>query len=286
MRPPSAGLPEIAAKHLATVQWNGIQFPQIPNALFIVYQKNSDVYNLNNPVFGVGSVNPPTAADHSTKWETIPAGALLNARRLLFDTHVHANEQLMDRILLPGSADLETAHTFNQELAGRYIAQNQASNASIMAIEITVQSAVGSWSFKSSAYPRTRDRDDLWQKHVMNCNDQYCLQGRGKWQDKCSCAYLTCSDWLLGIQSSPGTIFPIILDIKVEFAGRSTGKGGLCYTNGQTRGQQVFDDFICGSPCVVGIFNQQILSIASSSAVVSSQAFSQSTTAAALAQQG
>ena len=79
---------------------------------------------------------------------------------------------------------------------------------------------------------------------------------------------------------------PIILDIKVKFANRAAVASGLAYAGPQAIGKQTFDDFMVGDPVVVALYNQQILSITSSSAVLSSQAFSQSTTASALASQG
>jgi hypothetical protein len=245
--------------------------------LFCVFEKSSEVYNLNNPLTGIDRVAPPAAAgNYTAKWGTTAAA------RNAFDTRVHINERLSGK----ATAAATQTDTFNQEIATRYLVQNTCSNAALMQIAITVQSAVGSFSFKSKSYPWLRDRDDLWRVHSQNCCDSYIQAGRGKWQDRASCALLSVSDWLLGLQTSPGTIFPIILDIEAVFANRAALASGLCFTNGQTKGQQVRDDFIVGQPVIVGLFNQQILSIASSSAVISSQAFSQSTTAAALAQQG
>ena len=132
----------------------------------------------------------------------------------------------------------------------------------------------------------TQDRDLLFRKHVMNCCDGYCKAGRSAWQDRECCALLSCDQFLLGLSTSIGTVFPIILDIKAKFANRASVSSGLCYTTGRVKGKMVFDDFICGTPVVVGLFNSQIISIASSSAVLSAQAFSQSTTASALSQQG
>ena len=284
MRTPSTSDAAVLAKHEVEVKWNGIQFPQPPNQLFIVFQKSSDVFNLNNPLVGIQTVQPPTAVSQALKWETIAAGESA-ARAGLFGSAANTNLRLMNQVALPADANAEAVRTFDQELAGRYLAQNNDSNASIMMIEITVQSAVGSWSFKSSGnYPYTRDRDELWQKHVANCCDGYCKAGRGKWQDRESCALIGVEDYLLGLATSPGTVFPVILDLKVKFANRAAISSGLCFTNGQSRGQQFYDDFICGTPVCVGLFNQQILSIASSSAVISAQAFSQATTASALAQ--
>jgi hypothetical protein len=237
------------------------------------------VYSLQNPIEGIDSAGAPAAGNYSTKWEHTLAG------RTVFDTFGHSNAALMDNAAAQADAAAEVINAFNQEAAGRYIAQNQASNAAILQLEITVQSAVGSWSFRSSEYPYLEDRDLLFQKHVQNCCDGYMKAGRGKWQDRACCALLSCSDFLLGLSTGPGVVFPIILDIKAKFANRAGVSSGLCFTNGQTKGKQVYDDFIVGTPVVVGCFNQQILSIASSSAVISAQAFSQSTFASAVSQQ-
>ena len=107
--------------------------------------------------------------------------------------------------------------------------------------------------------------------------------GRGAWQDRESCALLSCSDFLLGLSTGPGVTFPIILDVKVKFANRAAVTSGACFS-GIAKGKYTFEDIIVGTPVMVGLFNQQILSIASSSAVLSAQAFSQSTHQAAVSQ--
>jgi hypothetical protein len=156
-----------------------------------------------------------------------------------------------------------------------------------MQIDIRIQSGIGSFSFRTTTgTPYLQDRDILWKRHLSNCCDDYMPQGRGKWQDRCCCALLSSSDFLLGLQTSSGVIFPVLIDVLVKFANRAAVSSGLAYTNGQTKGKQVYEDFMIGDPCVVALFNKQILSIASSSAVLSAQAFSQSTYAAAISQQG
>jgi hypothetical protein len=284
MHPPSAGVAAIRNLHEFDVQFNGLQYPQVPNFIFIVLEKSSEVYNLQNPCFGANTVSPPTAAGiYTNKWSTNTGAA-----RTVFDTAARCNAALMDNVVIPANALGDAAIVFNQECAGRYIAQNSASNAAIMQLEITVQSAVGSWSFKSNTgYPYTEDRDLLFRKHVQSCCDGYMKAGRGKWQDRGCCALIACSDFLLGLGgASPGVVFPIILDVKCKFANRAAVGSGLCFNTGMTKGRQIYDDFIVGSPVCVGLFNQQIISIASSSAVISAQAFSMSTAASALSQQG
>ena len=278
MAPPPASA--LGVKHAHTVRWTGLQFPQVPNQIFIVMQKSSEVLNFNNPAI-ISAIPIALAAGtpgQLVKWET-GAGVGL-------DDAAHANATLALVAAAAGAAAADSAIRYAAEKVGRYIAQNQDSNAAVMQLEITVQSAVGSWAFKSDAYPYLQDRDMLWQKHVTNCCDEYIQAGRGKWQDRASCVLLSCSDFLLGLSTSPGTVFPIILDINCRFANRSAVCSGLAYAGPQCVGKQTFDDIMVGDPVCVACFNQQILSITSSSAVLSSQAFSQSTTASALASQG
>jgi hypothetical protein len=269
-----------AGHHEADVVFSSMMFPQVPDQLLFVFQKSSSVYNLQNPLYGIDTVSPPASQDvQALKWTTVAA-------RNAFDTVAHTNANLAGQNANLADAAAETVACFNQEIAGRYISQNQASNAAIMQIDIRVQSAIGSFSFRTTQSPYLQDRDILWKRHTANCCDDYMPAGRQKWQERASCALLSSSDWLLGLQTSSGVVFPILVDATVKFANRAAVSSGLAYTNGQTKGKQVYEDFMIGDPCCVAIFNKQILSIASSSAVLSAQAFSQSTYASAISQQG
>ena len=284
MRPPAFA--DVKAKCEAEVNFTGVQFPQIPDQLLIVFEKSSDVYNLNNPAYGVDFVAPQiaAAAGRQAKWGPLarPGGA-----RGLFDTHANTEAALMGKVVAHNVVQAAASQaTFDQELVGRYIAQNQDSNCSLMQLSITVQSAVGSWAFRGEAENYLEDRDLLWRKHSKNCCDAYLPAGRGRWQQYASAAFLSINDFLLGLQVSSGVVFPVIFDVKCRYRNTSAVCSGLNYTTGQSKGVQVYDDFMVGTPVLVGCFNSQILSIASSSAVISAQAFSASTAAAALAQNG
>jgi hypothetical protein len=81
-------------------------------------------------------------------------------------------------------------------------------------------------------------------------------------------------------------MFPITLDAKIRYANKASVSDGACFTVGNgVLGRMVFEDYIVGEPVLVGLFDQNILTIAESSAVLSSQAFSQATTAANLQSQ-
>ena len=255
----------VGAAHTYDAKWTGVMFPQVPNAIFIVMQKSSDVYNLGNPAKGI---------------DGIAAGFVTGAATNQFDTNANAAASMLTK----ANANATRVEAWAQYMANRYIAQNQASNAAILQLEIVVQSAIGSFAFKSSAYPYLQDRDLLWRRHSQNCNDQYMKAGRGAWQKRASCALLSCSDFLLGLSTGPGCVFPIILDVKAKFANRAAVSSGACFTNGMAQGKYTFEDILVGEPVLVGCFDQQILSIASSSAVLSAQAFSASTYASAVSQ--
>jgi hypothetical protein len=107
--------------------------------------------------------------------------------------------------------------------------------------------------------------------------------GRQIWQDKECCALLASSDYCLGLTASSGSVFPITLDVKVRFANKSFGVGGEQFSGLFVKGQQALPDIICGEPVLVGMFQNHLVNLAASSAVLSAQAFSSSTVASALA---
>ena len=260
------------AHHTKEVIWVGAVFPQPPSYIFICYSKDPSFTQYDNPLANIDKIAPPGVNAYAAKFGT------LGAARAVFTQRATLNTAVVNFGLV---GDITT--TFNQELAARNIAMAQDSNAAIIAIEIVVQSAIGSFAFRDESEPYLQDRDVLWRKHVRNCHAKYCPAGRGAWQDRECCALLASSDFLLGLQTSPGTAFPVTLDVKVLFANRAAYRGGACFSTGVTRGQMMFEDIIIGEPTLVGLFHNNVLSIAASSAVLSSQSFSQATTAAALA---
>ena len=112
----------------------------------------------------------------SQKFNLLPEA---NARQV-FDTAPHSNSFVSKHVLAVGAADIVAKNVtstqelvFNDELAARNIAMAQDSNAAILQLEIVVQSAIGSFSFRDTQAPFLQDRDVLWRKHVRNCHSQY-----------------------------------------------------------------------------------------------------------------
>ena len=275
VRPPDRQI----ADYSKEIVWNGVLFPQPPNYIFVVYQKDPTFTTYNNPLEGIDTVAAPAGANYAPKF------GVAAAARTIFDNAAHTNEAV--RTHVGTGADVRNSHNqagaFNQELAARNVAMAQDSNAAILQFECVIQSAVGSFAFRDSAKPYLQDRDRLWRTHVRNCHKKYIPAGRAAWQDRESCLLLSSSDYLIGLETSSGTVFPITLDLRVKFGNRAAYSGGVCFTTGMgVKGKMTFEDIMIGEPTLVGCFHQNVMSIAASSSVLSAQAFSQATTAAAL----
>ena len=258
------------------VEWTGVQFPQPPSYIFITYEKDPEYMSYDNPI----------APDlRKIGLQTNAATVAAKFSKVAADNTLPAATDDWNTAFAQGIGPVTAAQIQADEIAARYIAQSQDANAAILQAEIIIQSAIGSFAFRDSKDDKCflSDRDLMWRTHVRNCHSQYCKSGRGAWQDRKSCLLLSSSDYLLGLSTSPGTVFPITLDVRIRFANRAAYRGGLCYTMGKHKGQAEFEDFLVGEPIMVGIFTQNVLSLAASSAVYSSQAFSQATTSAALA---
>ena len=161
--------------------------------------------------------------------------------------------------------------------AGRYIAQNQDSNLAIDRLSILVQSSVGSFQTTTDGYPYLRDQHIMWDEHRRNCcTDYFDKSGLSDWQKRGCCILLSVSQYLHGLGSSAGVAFPIQVTCDVSFVNKCQFIEGLyAYDEKGPRGPMVFKDYINARPVLVGIFDKQVLQIASSSAVLSAQNISQ-----------
>ena len=95
---------------------------------------------------------------------------------------------------------------------------------------------------------------------------------------------LSVSQYLHGLGSSAGVAFPIQLSATVYFANKCQFIEGLyAYDEKAPRGPIVFQDAISARPVLVGLFDKQVIQIASSSAVLSAQNLSQASASQILA---
>ena len=238
------------------VSFQNLQFAQPPSYIFICAQKDSKMLSHRSPLEDL-KVDLLTPSGKTAAVQTQPNNVLTDAS---------ATASKVDGEL--ASATLA---------AGRYIAQNQDSNLSIVRLSILVQSSVGSFQFAGDKYPFLRDQQVMWDEHRRNCcTDYFDKSGFSDWQKRGSCVLLSVSQYLHGLGSSAGVAFPIQITCDVEFQNRCQFIEGLyAYDEKAPRGPMVFKDYINARPVLVGIFDKQVLQIASSSAVLSAQNISQ-----------
>ena len=263
------------------VSFQNLQFAQPPSYIFICAQKDSRVLAHVNPMKAKikydltadagndwnDAQNPLLFYDNSVQYEPVTGRA--NFQDGTANNMSRANVQ---------AQNFRTAEKMARvKAAGRYVAQNQDANLAIDRLSILVQSSVGSFQVTDDAYPFKRDQQILWDEHRRNCNtDYFAKSGLSDWQKRGCCVLLSVSQYLHGLGSSAGVAFPIQISCEVEFVNKCQFVEGLYgYDEKGPRGPMVFKDYINARPVLVGIFDKQVLQIASSSAVLSAQNISQ-----------
>ena len=264
------------------VSFQNLQFAQPPSYIFICAQKDSKVLAHRNPMSK--GVKYDLTADDTNDWDdasnpllfvdeidsyTMKPGAAQLGQPAVDNPYSRANMQ---------AQNFRTAEKLARiKAAGRYVAQNQDANLAIDRLSILVQSSVGSFQVTDDAYPFKRDQQIMWDEHRRNCNtDYFAKSGMSDWQKRGCCVLLSVSQYLHGLGSSAGVAFPIQISCDVEFVNKCQFIEGLyAYDEKGPRGPMVFSDYINARPVLVGIFDKQVLQIASSSAVLSAQNISQ-----------
>ncbi len=182
------------------------------------------------------------------------------------------------------AANSRTAERVTQSIAAeRYISQNQDSNLAIDRLSILVQSSVGSFQVTDDAYPFLRDQHIMWDEHRRNCcTDYFEKSGFSDWQKRGCSILLSVSQYLHGLGSSAGVSFPVQISINVFFENKCAFISGLYANDPSVKGTIVWKDYIRARPVVCGLFDKQVLQIASSSAVLSALNMSQNNLTATL----
>ena len=104
-----------------------------------------------------------------------------------------------------------------------------------------------------------------------------------EWQNRCSALLISSTEYLHGLGTSSGVSFPIQISAEIVYQNRCTFVSGMQYSDFRAAGPILHRDYIAARGVCVGIFDKQVLQIASSSSVLSAQNFTQSTAASLLA---
>ena len=240
------------------VAFDNLQFAQPPTYLFICAQKSSECYSHQTPLVGLKEADLSAAVPDLTE--------------------ARARANILD--LPTVTQDKQVAAT---KLAGRYLAQNQDSNLAIVKFSLMVQSSVGTFEVSGDKYPFLQDQQNIWDQHKRNCNAEYFADGGfNDWQKRGCCILLSVSQYLHGLGSSAGVSFPVQISINVFFENKCAFISGLYANDPSVKGTIVWKDYIRARPVVCGLFDKQVLQIASSSAVLSALNMSQNNLTATL----
>jgi hypothetical protein len=232
-------------------QFQNLQFSQPPSYILVCAQKQSDCFIHKESVLSTGDMS----ADN-------PGAPVRTAADAIPD--VNNRNWVLSKT--------------------RAVVQNQDSNLAIIRFKMLVQSSVGTFELTNDTYPFKQDQRELWDIHKRNCCQQYMEDsGISDWQSRCCCLLLSSSEYMHGLGTSSGTAFPIQITCDVDFQNKCCFMDGIQYTHPAAPGAILHRDFISARAVLVGLFDKQVLQIASASSVLSAQNFTQQTTASLLA---
>ena len=266
-----------------TVNFQNLQFAQPPSYILIAAQKSSSCYSHQNPLIGAVKAGVDFC-EMKNDYDAVETAGMcyVNATDSAEAKTGAAIANVAETYKLP---DLTQRLAVYTKIAGRYVAQNQDSNLSILRLSILVQSSVGSFKFSSDKFPYLRDQAIIWNEHKRNCCTDYFKDATiSDWSKRQCCVLLNVSQYLHGLGSSAGVAFPIQISADVDFANQCRFVDGIYgYDNKYYNGPMVHADPIVARPVFVGLFDKQVVQVASSSAVLSAQNLSQASATQILA---
>ena len=237
-------------------QWNGITAAQIPQYLFVVLEKSSDMF--------CNSTRFVTAAQIIN---TVGGGPAI--------------DNLPSFAVGDVGADMTTG-SGNASRKCQLLARNSDGNAAITQFHLEIMSVQGSYIYSSEDWPFLKTRGDLYRDVQKYCIDSY--DDQDTWFKHNCIVLLGAAEFAKGI-SSPGAAFPCTFTVKARFENwRQFVDGhGCSYLIGNGLGAA--QDIIEGRPVLGMIYPQQSLQVSASSALLSSQNISHSSAMELLSRQ-
>ena len=227
--------------------WNGITAAQIPQYLFVVMEKSTDMFC------------------NSTRFVT-------NAQIINF-AGGGANIVNQESFAVDDVGEDATTGSGNASRKCQLLARNSDGNAAITQFHLEIMSVQGSYIYSSGDWPWLKTRGDLYRDVQKYCIDSY--DDQDTWFKHNCIVLLGAAEFAKGI-SSPGCAFPVTFSVKARFENwRQFVDGhGCAYLIGNGLGAA--QDIIAGRPVLGMIYPQQSLQISASSALLSSQNISHS----------
>ena len=166
-----------------------------------------------------------------------------------------------------GAITRSTAKTSG--LKNQFIARNTASCAAVVALDLMIQSSIGSYVY-SSEDQYLKDRSELFADTIKNSYLDYMEGCEFRWSRHNCCVFLESSSFARGL-GSEGSSLPVVFNAKCRFENRREFIDGTGAAAEGARGPGVVRDVIIGKPLFLAFFNRMSIALSPSAALVSSQ---------------
>jgi len=156
-------------------------------------------------------------------------------------------------------------------LRNQAIARNTTASAAPVALDLMIQSSVGSYVYSSDGHPYLKGRSELFRDTMKNSYLDYCDGCEFKWSRHNGVIFLSSADYARGL-GTEGSSMPVVFNAKCRFENRREfvdGSGASCDVAGGTG--VLRDGFMFGKPLLLAWFPRMSLAISPSAGLVSSQ---------------
>ena len=162
-----------------------------------------------------------------------------------------------------------------QELIALHFRTRQSRNttaaAAPIALDLMIQSSVGSYVYSSDQWPYLKGRSELFRDTMKNATLEYCDGCEFKWSRHNGVIFLSSADYARGL-GSEGSSMPVVFNAKCRFENRREFVDGTGACSNLSGGSGVLrDGFLFGKPLLLAWFPRMSLAISPSAGLVSSQ---------------
>ena len=193
-------------------------------------------------------------------------------------------------VLLQKSTDAYTHDNFNRQGTGegytaqaaiaadrtdtsafenQFLARNTASSASVVALDLMIQSSVGSYTYSNEAQ-YLKGRSELFKDTLKNSYLDYMQGCEFNWDKHNAVVFLESSSFARGL-GSEGSSMPVVFQVKARFENHREFIDGTGAASSRARGPAVVKDALYGTPLLLAFFPRMSLALSPSAGLVSSQ---------------
>ena len=157
-------------------------------------------------------------------------------------------------------------------VANQGVARNTSGSLSPVALDLMIQSSVGSYQY-SGSWPYLKQRSELFKDTLKNATLDYCDGCEDIWQRNNGIIFLSSADFARCL-GSEGSSMPVVFNAKIRMENRREFIDGTACSCDSGGGIAALQDTLCGfkpKPIMLAWYPRMSLAVSPSSALVSSQ---------------